>query len=486
MRATLVPVAVFGACLLVLLGVIRGWPGVVVAATALVTALANVPHAVRDILRRREMRRRLLGEYAPEPSAAVAVTADTSGVSKQLASLRQSVMTTQSQSAAMAHLSTNFAQAAASMRYMQHTWETGEPFPWAFTPEILAMQLAHDVAQGRTGVILASGGAGGGGGIWQNSPVPPGGGGGGGSSWSPGLNVTPGGSGSSTPGGNGAASPGTGGGGGGSVKPQPGYHPGGLVTGGRAAGKSNITRSMMQQLGMGAPGGWATDSFSRYGPAQPEPDLVIGDVTGYRWWTLPSPDLGISPAFADEHWPFAPLHGMRAPWSPGINRAICLSEYARHDLSTEPIPAENCGCGFWAYWSPGYHDVGTSPQQLPVVGVISGTGRTLIGERGFRCAKAEIIAVYLPFVIQAAPPPGDPWKRAGFRGDVMYYGYAPEMPKYPDPAEMKAAADTAEAWVAVIGDRIERMYPGVDVCETLDKLLAKYPPDPNYSPFAGG
>jgi hypothetical protein len=299
-------------------------------------------------------------------------------------------------------------------------------------------------------------------------------------------------------GGNGSSGLG-GGGGGGASQPSPGGATGfgssnTVVPAGNGGGGGWYASGGLVPAGGGGGGGYSLPAAppgifsSEFGSrtAQPEPDLVLGTITGYRWWTLLAPDLTLSPATAGEHWPAVPLQGMRAPWLPGVNIATCLTTCpatGHHD-----IPWDACGCGYWAYWLPGYHDVGLGPGQLPVMGVIRGMGRTLIGERGFRCARAEIAAVYLPFVIDPVLPPADSWQRAGFAGQVMYLGGPPVVsrPDPPDPAEIRAAADAAEAWTAVIGDRIEQMYPGVRVFETLDAMLRCFPPDPNYSPYAAG
>lgn len=57
------------------------------------------------------------------------------------------------------------------------------------------------------------------------------------------------------------------------------------------------------------------------------------------------------------------------------------------------VPDENCRCGFYAYNDPQHPEV-TSVMNAPTVtGIISGFGRTLIGTKGFRCSKAEIVAL---------------------------------------------------------------------------------------------
>lgn len=114
-----------------------------------------------------------------------------------------------------------------------------------------------------------------------------------------------------------------------------------------------------------------------------EPDFAAGTVTGARWWNLVLPgDYG--------GYPDPVLSGVRGAWEPGVNTARC-----GHLIpGGHEVPREECGCGFWAYWEvqqhPNPHGFG-----IPVLGVIEGWGRTLIGDRGFRCASARITALHL-------------------------------------------------------------------------------------------
>lgn len=47
----------------------------------------------------------------------------------------------------------------------------------------------------------------------------------------------------------------------------------------------------------------------------------------------------------------------------------------------------NCNCGYWAYNEKNFSPDGT------ITGVIKGYGKTTIGPRGFRCEKAEVMAL---------------------------------------------------------------------------------------------
>jgi hypothetical protein len=302
-------------------------------------------------------------------------------------------------------------------------------------------------------------------------------------------------------GGSGSASPGPGGGGGFTQVPGVAWGSAGGSTaspgltggGGRGARRKVISRA-----------GAATDGFS-----DSEPPVVAGSVTGYRWWTITAPDLAGNPLDADQDWDpdYAErLHGAWAAWQPGVNRAVCLAyqgEAAGHDPAL--IPLRSCGCGYWAYWGLQQSSL-NRPGALPVFGVIKGFGRTRTGAYGFRAAKARILAVHLPLVIgnkqhmlaelcrreREQPEPQycrDPVTRALrasplFTGKVISIGasYAPEPVPVPQFTEEEIAADKAkaEAWLAVIGDRLGQLYPGVRVFETRDALLRTFPPDAVY------
>jgi len=242
-------------------------------------------------------------------------------------------------------------------------------------------------------------------------------------------------------------------------------------------------------------------------------DFIAGTVFGYRWWTLDAPRLDRSPARAEQDWHPRLLCGARGDWQPGENLAVCKPVYGHEVHTGDEIPEISCACGFWAYWQVQPHELGRDGA-LPVVGVIEGSGQVLTGPLGFRAQKAEIVALHLPLVIEPDLPrtdgndamfgrplsaPLSPWRPAPrFTGRVISFPgappvppslggaprYVPPPPEPPEPSaeEIRAAQDAAQAWMAVIGDRLEQMYPGAEVCETLPLMLAKYPPSPQYTP----
>lgn len=235
--------------------------------------------------------------------------------------------------------------------------------------------------------------------------------------------------------------------------------------------------------------------------------LVAGAALGYRWWTLRSPQLALDPGLTAVDWVPGLLQGVKGAWEPGVNLAQCQAAYTRtgrHEF--RDIPHDACGCGFWAYWEIQPHDMGRSGT-LPVVGVVKATGQVTLGPRGFRAQKAEIIALHLPFRIEPELPPQrlaripDYVQRAlpgssqvvthrRFTGQVINYGTSyvpapfrdPPPPEPPSEKDIQAARDKAEAWMAVIEDRLAVMYPGAEVCATLDLMKAKYPVKSEYAP----
>lgn len=108
-----------------------------------------------------------------------------------------------------------------------------------------------------------------------------------------------------------------------------------------------------------------------------------------------------------------------------------------------PVPGPNgqCGCGFWAYWTPQHANSVFSPSR-PVMGLVEGYGKTRIGDRGFRAEKARIIAVCVMF---------------DWEGDDGQLRSLTEM-------------------------RIEHRYPSVKVYDTLDCMIALHPPTTDYLP----
>jgi len=78
-------------------------------------------------------------------------------------------------------------------------------------------------------------------------------------------------------------------------------------------------------------------------------------------------------------------------WQPGVNTRICYSLGSKgrapeHDL-------ELCSCGFYAY----HHHSGVSERDrsnsMSVIGIIEGSGKVMLGTKGFRANEARISAL---------------------------------------------------------------------------------------------
>jgi hypothetical protein len=211
-------------------------------------------------------------------------------------------------------------------------------------------------------------------------------------------------------------------------------------------------------------------------------EFTPGSVLGVRWWTFPAPDVPYEPFEI-------PVYGAAHPqltgntgyaWQPGLNEAVCGRGRARPAITTasgvtlttaaqempgHEVPEESCACGFWAYWSEQVartHAMGYGPG-IPVVGVVEGFGRTLIGDKGFRAQKARIVAVHVPctLVLTRGSFNARAWKR---EPDVL--GAAPD----PIRETMKAIIEAA-----IMGE-----YPRVSVWATARAMYAKYPPGAGY------
>jgi hypothetical protein len=111
--------------------------------------------------------------------------------------------------------------------------------------------------------------------------------------------------------------------------------------------------------------------------APAEYDVAAGSVIGYRGWQLTAGSHGsLTGAYGGE-WPF-PAH-------PGYQyTAVC-----RNSSRCGNVPNEsNCGCGFWAYWTP--EKAHPTTYSRDILGVIEGSGKVILGEHGFRSQYAVI------------------------------------------------------------------------------------------------
>lgn len=109
--------------------------------------------------------------------------------------------------------------------------------------------------------------------------------------------------------------------------------------------------------------------------------LVMGSVLGYRMWTLKyDGSILRSPVMTE------------VSWSEERKRSRCetrQSPYSRY-YRGDRHQMLNCTCGFYAYFG-GIRN--PYRKQALISGVIEGTGETVIGTKGFRCAEGRVLAI---------------------------------------------------------------------------------------------
>jgi hypothetical protein len=217
--------------------------------------------------------------------------------------------------------------------------------------------------------------------------------------------------------------------------------------------------------------------FAETGELDFDPGFDLKPVRGLRQWTLKSPDFRGDPHDADlGTWPRAPLVGATGyAWPDSVLEAQCGNGRS-HQVPTEADNGNRCGCGFWGYWGMMELANGgmfaSSTSGLPVLGVIEGYGRVLLGEKGFRSQKAKIIALAPAFSVQAEVTPRFPGRTYQQTYDP-YLDFAREHKSEEEEAQVKERAQQhADAWMAVIQDRLGQLYPGARVFATAAGLLA--------------
>jgi len=216
-------------------------------------------------------------------------------------------------------------------------------------------------------------------------------------------------------------------------------------------------------------------------------EFALGRVLGLRQWTLHGPDFRGDPLNAGTGgWPTALLAGATGYlWEDGVLEAQCGNGRSHPvptefdgDVSDYTYGGNRCGCGFWAYWSTSELAGNTFAGSggLPVLGVIEGHGRVLLGERGFRSQRAKISALAPAFTVQAEAQLGSKWRYAQ-PGQDPYLPFAEERKSEAKLEEeqqevLQRAQQHADAWMAVIQDRLSHMYPSAQVYATAAGMLA--------------
>lgn len=161
-------------------------------------------------------------------------------------------------------------------------------------------------------------------------------------------------------------------------------------------------RPNLKKISNGAAGG--TQGFNA------DYELVLGSVYGARTWQVHSRTGELFP-----------LHAGQIPWERGVNEATCRRHHISGFYSSSYDPKNHqiheCSCGYYAYFDPSGHEMKNIDSESNTRGnyaggVIRATGKTVIGDKGFRASKAEIVAIYHPGF--QPPPQYSAWDRFRF------------------------------------------------------------------------
>lgn len=153
-------------------------------------------------------------------------------------------------------------------------------------------------------------------------------------------------------------------------------------------------------------------------PPPPDAELVPGELRGYRQFELGAEGL------------YPLVHRRSGPWAE-VEVARCAAG------ADHAPPGAGCGCGLYGWYRPG-----DSAMVLlgPASAVIAVRGRCVLGDRGFRAARARIEAVALPVGVR-----WNPWAAARARRMLAaryprtrVYGSARRMVKDHPPHDVSA------------------------------------------------
>ena len=284
---------------------------------------------------------------------------------------------------------------------------------------------------------------------------------------------------------------------------------------GRSKPVSSIVSSGMGGFSeAGEPGNW---------------DMALGEIYGYRWWKMEVPSTlvgygnGYNPRPVEPQFFESKLIGANArSWNNGKNEAVCTSG-SSHSIATwddliegvKPLVHEppeyraKCGCGFWAYFDKNL-DVtnvlggmqGPTPDMawgrmtawIPVLGVVKGTGRVIIGTKGFRSQYAEIIGLCVSDrakeLLGYDIGQGYGYQRnsshvaRGFGGPPGYYSYDYES-SYADHVRQAHTTERLRRF-AFIEAALSNGYPDAKVFSDQMNMVKYFPPDKNYAPKPKG
>lgn len=270
-------------------------------------------------------------------------------------------------------------------------------------------------------------------------------------------------------------------------------------------------------------------------------DLAVGEIYGYRFWRMRLPaclaGFALSPPMSPGYYDEGLEGANNYRWQPGRQEATCTNmptglaqltqvsyrgpqpsfyEILEHPVVHEPPETRiACGCGFWGYFDPEInlcthftHMSGLTPRKsgdyvtVGVFGVIKGSGRVIVGEKGFRSQYAEIAGLCLTGEAKRQFA----WDRLyDYHYDAIYshnltggVGLSSRVYSHDVTGIARAAEqDIAAARLTKLADIPEVIgrllvvegvlgtrYPGVKIFSSEEDLVRHFPPDTSYAPKA--
>ena len=243
-------------------------------------------------------------------------------------------------------------------------------------------------------------------------------------------------------------------------------------------------------------------------------DLELGYIRGYRWFSIKIPeswagirrrdvragyyDVNGKPEINDEGMLDLPdeeiplLTGAYGgTWQDGVNEAKC----SKNGHEPPEVRGSGCGCGYWAYFDEnlavssvlgGWNTVSNGTVGICVLGCVEGTGRVIVGEKGFRSQYAKIVGLT---VGQAAVPDLMWWRSTEYAQDSFgnSYSVAPGSSGAGladfirngsgTPYQVQCSDEEVYNRLARIEDMLGRKYPSARIVSSEDTLRKLMPPD---------
>ena len=246
-------------------------------------------------------------------------------------------------------------------------------------------------------------------------------------------------------------------------------------------------------------------------------DLELGYIRGYRWFTTQIPeswagvrhrsvregyyDVTGKPEIHDtgmidlaDHELPSMYGAFAGAWEDGVNTATC-GKYGKSFAHEPPEVREACGCGFWAYFDQnlavnsvlsGWHSSKRGTVGICVLGCVEGTGRVIVGEKGFRSQYAKIVGLA---VGQPVIPELMWWKAVEENRDQYGNSYTAmpgsngagfsEFLRGGEGVSSRIQCSDAEVYnrLAKIEDMLTRKFPSARIMSSEDTLRKMFPPD---------